>query len=78
MYPAQVLPILWLLFFFVNEGLGRKLMWEAPTNNRERREIVCKGEREGGFRVSTNKDEHRFIYPLGCLGFDGIILGRKI
>jgi hypothetical protein len=37
---------------------------------------TCKGERERGFRVSTNKEEHRFIYPLGCLGFDGIILGK--
>ena len=51
-------------------------MWEAATNKRERREIVCKGEREGGFRVSINKDEHRFIYPLGCLRFDGIISGK--
>jgi hypothetical protein len=51
-------------------------MWEAATNKRERREIVCKGERARGFRVSTNKGEYRFIYPLGCLGFDGIILGK--
>ena len=51
-------------------------MWEAATNKRERWEIVCKGEREGGFRVSINKDEHRFIYPLGCLRFDGIISGK--
>jgi hypothetical protein len=28
------------------------------------REVLstCKGERERGFRVSTNKEEHRFIY----------------
>jgi hypothetical protein len=41
--------------------------------------LTCKGERGKevvGF--STNKEEHRFIYPLGCLGFDGIILGKNI
>ena len=39
--------------------------------------LTCKGEREKeavGF--STNKEKHRFIYPLGCLGFDRIILGK--
>jgi hypothetical protein len=37
--------------------------------------LTCKGKRGKevvGF--STNKEKHRFIYPLGCLGFDGIIL----
>jgi hypothetical protein len=39
--------------------------------------LTCKGKRGKevvGF--STNKEKHRFIYPLGCLGFDGIILGK--
>ena len=37
---------------------------------------TCKGERERGFRVSTNKEKNKFIYPLGCIEFDEIILGK--
>ena len=39
--------------------------------------LTCKGERgKQAVGFSTNKEKPRFIYPLGCLGFDGIILGK--
>jgi hypothetical protein len=38
---------------------------------------LCKGERgKEAVGFSTNKEKHMFIYPLRCLGFDGIILGK--
>ena len=39
--------------------------------------LTCKRERgKEAVGFSINKKKHRFIYPLGCLGFDGIILGK--
>jgi hypothetical protein len=41
--------------------------------------LTCKGERgKEAVGFSTNKEKHRFIYPLGCLRFYGIILGNII
>ena len=39
--------------------------------------LTCKGERgKEALGFSTNKEKHRFIYSLGSLGFDVIILGK--
>jgi hypothetical protein len=41
--------------------------------------LTCKGERgKEAIGFSINKEKHRFIYPLGCLRFYGIILGNII
>ena len=40
---------------------------------------MYKREREKealGFFTFSAKYKYEFIYPLGCLGFDGIILGK--
>ena len=41
--------------------------------------LTCKRERgKEAVGFSINREKHRFIYPLGCLRFYGIILGNII